>query len=217
MESSWECFSAKGAVCALCRMGKGEADDRQYYRSSVAPAPLCPWVGKIKMSRIRRIRWCFTLNDPNDEFKLLPGNDIRFAIWQKERRGEGTLYVRGYIAFTKKKSLSTLRNIIEGVICEECCGTEGQCIVRCSREAFRVSGPWEFGKRQETGARNDLSKKREENGAKLLMMLGVEETKLYDVLEDENVCALRDRVHDWGSRGQKRKFKRLYQKGESRG
>ena len=103
-------------------------------------------------------RWCFTLNNPERDDLVFPDN-VRYAIWQRERGEEGTEHLQGYIELAKPQRLSWCKNVIARAHFEIARGTRDQARDYCRKSDTRVAGPFEFGewKSGGQGSRTDLN------------------------------------------------------------
>lgn len=92
-------------------------------------------------------RWCFTLNNPGTWRPLFQEPAMIFLIYQLERGEQGTLHLQGYVRFSSRKRLSTVKNILgrQELHAEPARGSESDNRAYCSKEDTRVEGPWEFG------------------------------------------------------------------------
>ncbi len=90
-------------------------------------------------------QWCYTLNNPtNHELRelkrLRPGDhpDVVYHVFQIEAGEQGTKHVQGYIAFSKRKRLSTVKSLIGNrAHCETTRGTPTQASEYCKDPAKR--------------------------------------------------------------------------------
>lgn len=105
-------------------------------------------------------RWCFTLNNPeNNEVPLSWSEHLVYAEWQREVGEQGTPHLQGYFVLKKKVRMSWLkRNLNEHAHWEPMRGNLDQNRTYCTKPETRVEGPWEFGARPGSGrgARTDL-------------------------------------------------------------
>lgn len=93
-------------------------------------------------------RWCFTCNNPGD---FRPGErpSVAYMIFQLEAGKEGTQHLQGYVRFTQKKRLSTVRNTWKATPMEFCHWEPAKAPEHanrkyCSKEEGRIDGPWEY-------------------------------------------------------------------------
>lgn len=100
--------------------------------------------------------WCFTLNNPKDDFKL-DNTRVRYSIYQREQGESGTPHIQGYVSFTAPQRLSFCRNYVPAAHWEIRRGTEEEASAYCCKEEGRLSEPIVFGKLAQPGRRNDLA------------------------------------------------------------
>lgn len=108
--------------------------------------------------------WLFTLNNPTVEGPDFLESakafaDLTFILFQLETGEQGTPHFQGYVEFSERKRLPTLRALIPGAHWESRKGTQQQSITYCSKEDTRTAGPWSHGEATQTsqGARTDLT------------------------------------------------------------
>lgn len=93
-------------------------------------------------------RWCFTLNNPPDGFRLPDCPDVAYAISSLERGKEGTVHLQGYVRFVARKRLTQLKSLwrspMERAHWEPTKGTEQQNKDYCSKPETHIAGPWEL-------------------------------------------------------------------------
>lgn len=111
---------------------------------------------------IQAKRWCFTLNNYDNQDKITIKNiECVYQIVGREIGKQGTKHLQGYIEFKGGKRLSTLKKINPRIHWEKCKGNQKQNIAYCSK-----SGKfWTRGKPKEQGKRWDLIKMREHLGS----------------------------------------------------
>lgn len=124
------------------------------------------------MSDNKAKRWCFTINNPNeDDIVLLLGtpsdgrqanfSEVQYFIMQEERGNEeGTLHWQGFIILKKPQRLSWMKSQINPrAHWEVARGTDQQCIDYCRKEDTYTGGM-----REEWGTKPErkMPKKREE-------------------------------------------------------
>jgi len=108
----------------------------------------------------RSLNWCFTFNNPpsNDEPRKWP--DVRYCVWQREEGELETPHLQGYVVFTTRKRLSTLKSIAPTNHWEMRTGDHIQAKTYCCKEDTRKEGPWTIGSEDGIplgkGARSDL-------------------------------------------------------------
>ncbi len=109
--------------------------------------------------------WLFTINNPDEEgeelFESKDPSRYKYAIWQEEAAPEtGTRHFQGFLILTRNQNLSYVRNhFFDLAHWDVMRGTAEQCVQYCSKEASRISGPWEAGTKPQNvgqGSRNDL-------------------------------------------------------------
>lgn len=80
-------------------------------------------------------RWCFTVNNYNDEdIELFQSLDCRYIIYGKEVGEQGTPHLQGFVVFTTNKRLTGMKKIHPTAHWEVAIGTTEQSIVYCSKE-----------------------------------------------------------------------------------
>lgn len=117
-------------------------------------------------ARPRSKYWCFTLNNPSPEEEdglktfLL---STRYAIYQIEQAGTGTVHCQGYFVLPDKKDLAIVRKSggLARAHFESRKGSHSQAKTYCCKEETRVRGPYTFGDDSDVpdgkGARTDLA------------------------------------------------------------
>lgn len=91
--------------------------------------------------------WVFTLNNPQD-IGLTFSDDVKYAIYQRERGESGTEHLQGYVELTKPMRLSGVRRVFNGgdnAHWEPRRGSRDQARDYCRKEDSRMEGPWEHG------------------------------------------------------------------------
>lgn len=118
-----------------------EEGDEAQQGEPVSKRPRRPQPGKYA-------RWCFTLNNPPDGFRLPDCPDVAYAISSLERGKEGTVHLQGYVRFVARKRMTQLkalwRSPMERAHWEPAKGTEEQNKAYCSKPETHVAGPWEL-------------------------------------------------------------------------
>lgn len=102
--------------------------------------------------------WCFTINNPGEhlptppEWLELPRNNITLLVCQLEQGDNNTVHYQGYVEFSNRKKLSTVKNINKYAHWELRRGNRKQAIDYCMKEDTRVpdSEPFVFGDISET-------------------------------------------------------------------
>jgi len=109
------------------------------------------------MTSCRALAWCFTLNNPSKEELDLPlaWEGTKYLVFQLEEGDSGTPHIQGYVSFTKRCSLSTLKALFPRAHWEVAKGSADQNKKYCTKEP-RLAGPFEMGKAPAPGKRNDL-------------------------------------------------------------
>lgn len=111
---------------------------------------------------MQSLYWCFTYNNPIDNNIPRQWGDVTYAIWQLEG-GEktGTKHLQGYVAFSRRKRISTLKKLNKYIHWEVRRGSHDQAKQYASKPETRLAGPWTCGDdsaiaEQKPGKRNDL-------------------------------------------------------------
>jgi len=99
-------------------------------------------------------RWCFTLNNPDENKNLSWPDKVRYAIYSLETGESGTRHYQGYLELKHSARLSTVRKLVPGAHFEPAKGTPDQNIKYCSKAP--LAGPYEHGTRPRPGRRTDL-------------------------------------------------------------
>jgi len=107
--------------------------------------------------------WCFTLNNPEDDFATKLENTYnemkaKYLVFQLESgEREGTRHVQGYIYFESDKSFNQVKvQLGNRSHIEKAKGNPAQNRDYCTKEGTRLQGPWEFGECPMKGKRSDL-------------------------------------------------------------
>jgi len=118
------------------------------------------------MSTAQLRNWCFTLNNPPEDFSLptlCKDYSVRYCIVQLERGESGTLHLQGYVEFVKPRRLSELIKWLPRAHFERRLGSRDQAREYCRKQdATYVAGPWHwpsedaFGDSVKPGSRTDL-------------------------------------------------------------
>lgn len=86
--------------------------------------------------------------------------DVQYCIWQAEVGVSGSEHLQGYVAFNKKKLVSSLKKLSYKAHWEPRHGTHVQVKEYCMKADNRVAGPWEIGSEEGIangrGARTDI-------------------------------------------------------------
>ena len=112
------------------------------------------------MSRVRAVRWCFTLNNyTNDEVDSLVRNCsdrkvVAYLVYGKEVGEEGTPHLQGYIELSSKREFSTVKKLVgTRAHIEQARGSSQQASDYCKKDgAFKEYGTMMVG----AGHRSDL-------------------------------------------------------------
>jgi hypothetical protein len=105
--------------------------------------------------------WMFTINNPTEEDhprQWLPDN-VRYAIWQKERGDNGTEHFQGYLLLARRgRRLGGMKRMNSRAHWEPRRGTHLQAKKYCSKEESRIEDPEEIGEEPAdgVGGRSDL-------------------------------------------------------------
>lgn len=105
----------------------------------------------------RARRFCFTLNNPEDDQAPLALKELaQYIVWQKEvAPTTGTIHLQGYVELKDVQRISALTKLMQAHY-TVCNGDQQQNIAYCTKPGA-VAGPWHFGeKKQENGKRKDL-------------------------------------------------------------
>lgn len=103
--------------------------------------------------------WCFTLNNPTIEEKVLIDNyeKARYIVYQKEIGENGTPHYQGYVELKKPQRLAGMKKWLARARFAEREGTPDQARDYCMKEDTRVEGPFEIGEwEKHEGKRTDL-------------------------------------------------------------
>lgn len=102
--------------------------------------------------------WCFTLNNPTEPLDFAAHQNVRYAVYQKERGESETEHFQGYIELNKPQRLSAMKNIVPRAHFEPRLGTRDQARDYCMKSESRIDGPWEYGEFGSggQGKRNDV-------------------------------------------------------------
>ncbi|AMH87757.1 replication-associated protein [Pacific flying fox faeces associated circular DNA virus-11] len=94
--------------------------------------------------------FCFTLNNPDDEYTFFadrfPRFQTQYAIWQLEAGENGTRDLQGYLELSSPARVSAFQSTtLKGAHFEPRKGTRAQARDYCRKLDTRVDGPWEYG------------------------------------------------------------------------
>lgn len=107
-------------------------------------------------------RWSFTVNNPGDYRPAFNAGSMAYLVFQLERGAEGTPHLQGYVRFTARKRMSTVKRELgnEGAHVEIAEGTEEHNRNYCTKLESRIEPPSEFGVYESSagkqGKRSDL-------------------------------------------------------------
>jgi hypothetical protein len=89
-------------------------------------------------------RWCFTLNNPNDnEYPERWNYDkIKLMVCQMELGEMGTLHLQGYIEMNQPTRLSGMKSLLPRAHLEKANGTKTQCISYCLKSETSLGTSW---------------------------------------------------------------------------
>lgn len=99
----------------------------------------------------------FTLNNPDGPITWW--EDVRYAIYQRERGANGTEHFQGYVELSKAVRFNAIKAKIPRAHIEQRRGSRDQAREYCKKLDSRVSEPIEYGNWEAggSGARNDLA------------------------------------------------------------
>lgn len=105
--------------------------------------------------------WLFTLNNPSGNDIPKSWVDVTYCVWQLEKGDRGTPHLQGYVVFTTRKRLASVKKIAKNKGHWEIRkGTHSQAVNYCTKSDSRVDGPWTIGDDKEIaegqGSRSDL-------------------------------------------------------------
>lgn len=80
------------------------------------------------------IHWCFTVNNPTDEDCKVPLDEITYMIIGKEKGENGTPHWQGYVAFKKRKLLTTVKKMLPRAHLEIMRGTPKEASDYCKKD-----------------------------------------------------------------------------------
>lgn len=135
-------------------------------------------------NNVRAKYFVFTINNPKELIQAWEIKDCEYCIYQEEMGEQGTPHLQGYIVFSQRKRITTIRNendFLRRAHFAIARGTPQQNYAYCTKEP-RMSGPYEFGTLPTTtqGKRNDILKLRDElkKGKRFLELTEDDETCL---------------------------------------
>lgn len=96
------------------------------------------------------LHYVFTYNNPTVtglEFLEVCRAVSSYVIFQLEVGEQGTPHFQGYIEFTTRKRIQTVKNLlnVDSIHLERRRGTQDQACAYASKEESRADGPWEAG------------------------------------------------------------------------
>lgn len=99
----------------------------------------------------------FTINNPTeDDIPDLEKWSAIYIVYQKEKGDEGTEHYQGYVEFSKRMTMKTLKKINARAHWEKRKGNQRQAREYCMKEDTRIDGPWELGEFKQQGKRTDI-------------------------------------------------------------
>lgn len=108
--------------------------------------------------------WCFTWNNPDlsgESLLELLTSKSSYCVFQKEQGDEGTIHYQGFVQFTSKQRLSSLKKILVSAHWERCKGSAEENREYCTKLSSRVDGPWSSGRITVKGQRRDIEEFRD--------------------------------------------------------
>ncbi|AXL65929.1 replication-associated protein [Pimoid spider associated circular virus 2] len=108
--------------------------------------------------------WCFTWNNPDLGYEALLellSSKSSYCIFQKEQGANGTVHFQGFVQFTSKQRLSSLKKVLQSAHWERTKGTAEENRDYCSKADSRVDGPWSSGRIVVKGQRRDIEEFRD--------------------------------------------------------
>lgn len=123
--------------------------------------------------------WCFTLNNPVSN-QLPVHEKEKYVSWQLEEGANGTPHLQGYVEFTARQRISSLKKWLPTAHFEPRRGTAVQARDYTRKEDSRKEGPWERGTFAEPspGSRTDLEE------AKTFILEGASEREAAEKFPD---------------------------------
>lgn len=89
--------------------------------------------------------WIFTINNPQDEFKV-DKSRVDYYVYQYEQAPTtGTLHIQGYLYLKRATTFNGVRALLPTGSHVELCRDPEAAIVYCSKEDTRIAGPCEYG------------------------------------------------------------------------
>lgn len=117
------------------------------------------WFLHFSRFQIMNKNWCFTWNNPSLDSVGLA--DILFPhasylVFQLEVGECGTTHFQGYVQFTTRKRLTTIKGYLPQAHWEIARGSAEANRTYCTKSESRVDGPWTFGTITRQGQRRDV-------------------------------------------------------------
>lgn len=103
--------------------------------------------------RVQSPNWVFTLNNPVSNDIPRGWSSVAYCIWQLEE--VSCPHLQGYVVFSKKLSLSSLKTLCPTAHWEPRRGSHSEARDYCTKEGA-VEGPWTIGQEPKQGHRSDL-------------------------------------------------------------
>jgi len=104
--------------------------------------------GNTKPPRIRALRWCYTLNNyEEEEYVYLSTlfSKEKFHVVGKEVGEQGTPHLQGYVEFKNQKDLTALKKINPKIHWEKAKANRASNVAYCTKEdaSQRVKKDWQ--------------------------------------------------------------------------
>lgn len=103
--------------------------------------------------------WCFTMNNYGDLPDPSDWLYCGYCIYQEEVGDEGTAHLQGYVQFSERRTLATVKELrgLDGAHWEVARGSLKDNVKYCSKNESSVGGPYIYGEPTEgQGSRSDL-------------------------------------------------------------
>lgn len=78
--------------------------------------------------------WCFTLNNPEPDANKIPRDEVEYMVVGREVGESGTPHLQGYVAFKKRKLLTTMKKYIPKAHFEIMRGTPAESAAYCKKD-----------------------------------------------------------------------------------
>lgn len=111
------------------------------------------------MSKSRN--WCFTLNNPVNNFYNGEYERLRFITYQLELGESGTEHIQGYCIFRDNTRLAQCKQFIPGAHWEIRRGSHTEAKEYCEKGDTKLSPRYQWGIEPKQGKRNDLDRAKE--------------------------------------------------------